>query len=70
VDAARVPIYFLSAGDIIARAAPLWVAASIGVTLGTFLGVPVLTRIPEATYRRVLGGLLVVLGVTLFAAVV
>jgi uncharacterized membrane protein YfcA len=70
VDAARVPIYFLSAGDVIANAMPLWVAASIGVTLGTFLGVPILSRLPEATYRRLLGGLLVVLGVALFAAAV
>jgi uncharacterized protein len=68
VDAARIPIYILSAGDVIARAALLWVVASIGVILGTFLGIPVLTRIPEPTYRRILGGLLVLLGGTLFAA--
>lgn len=68
VDAARVPIYVLSAGDVIVRAAPLWIVATLGVTLGTFLGVPVLTRVPEATYRRILGGLLVILGGTLFAA--
>jgi len=70
VDAARIPIYVLSAGDVIARAAPLWLVASIGVTLGTFLGIPVLTRIPETTFRRILGGLLVVLGGTLFAAAI
>jgi uncharacterized membrane protein YfcA len=70
VDAARIPIYVLSAGDVIVHAAPLGLVASIGVTLGTFLGVPVLTRIPEATYRRLLGGLLVVLGGTLIAAAI
>jgi uncharacterized protein len=70
VDAARVPIYVLSAGDVIARAAPIWLVASLGVILGTFLGVPVLTRIPEATYRRILGGLLLVLSSTLFAAAI
>jgi uncharacterized membrane protein YfcA len=68
VDAARVPVYVLSAGDAIAAAAPLWVSASIGVTIGTFLGVPMLGRIPPATYRRLLGGLLVLLGVALFVA--
>jgi uncharacterized membrane protein YfcA len=70
VDAARVPIYFVSAGEVIARATHLWVAASVGVTIGTFLGVPVLTRIPAPIYRRLLGGLLVLLGVALFAAAV
>lgn len=70
VDAARVPIYLLSAGGVIAGAAPLWVAASIGVTIGTFLGVPVLGRIPPATYRRLLGGLLALLGIGLLAAAV
>ena len=70
VDAARVPIYLLSAGSVIATATPLWFAASVGVTIGTFLGVPVLSRLPETIYRRLLGGLLVLLGVALFAAAV
>jgi uncharacterized membrane protein YfcA len=70
VDAARVPIYFFSAGETIARSMHLWLAASVGVTIGTFLGVPVLSRIPEPIYRRLLGGLLVLLGVALFATAV
>jgi len=65
VDAARVPIYLMSARSIIASAAPLWLAASVGVTLGTFLGIPILGRIPETTYRRLVGALLILLGVTL-----
>lgn len=70
VDAARVPIYLLSAGDVIARATPLWLVASVGVTIGTYLGVPALARIPEASYRRILGSLLVLLGIALFIAVI
>jgi uncharacterized protein len=70
VDAARVPIYFLSAGPVIANATRLWIVASVGVTIGTFLGVPVLSRIPESTYRRLVGGLLLILGMSLFAGVV
>lgn len=66
VDAARVPIYFLSAGDVIARSVPLLLVMSAGVTLGTFVGVPLLGRIPEAAYRRLVGGLLIVLGISLF----
>ena len=68
VDAARVPIYFLSAGSVISGASRLWVVASVGVVIGTFLGVPLLSRIPESTYRRLVGGLLLLLGSSLFAA--
>jgi uncharacterized membrane protein YfcA len=68
VDAARLPIYVLSAGPVIAASARFWIVASIGVTIGTFVGVPVLGRIPESTYRRLVGGLLVLLGLSLFVA--
>lgn len=68
VDAARVPIYFLLSGRVIADHVRLAIAIVAGVTVGTFLGVPVLGRIPEPVYRRLLGGLLVVLGIALFAA--
>lgn len=68
VDAARVPIYFVSAGSVIAGTVPLWILISAGVILGTFIGVPVLSRIPESIYRRLVGGLLVFLGLSLFAA--
>src|SRR5687768_4193306 len=65
VDAARVPIYLLTAGATIAAASRLWILVSIGVTVGTFAGVPILGRIPPSTYRRLVGGLLLVLGITL-----
>jgi uncharacterized membrane protein YfcA len=55
-------LYLLSAGP------RLWIGASIGVTVGTFAGVPILSRIPESTYRRLVGGLLVLLGIGLLAA--
>ena len=70
VDAARIPIYLLSEGGTIAATVPLWVAASVGATIGTLLGVPVLSRIPARTYHQFLGVLLVVLGFALFAAAV
>jgi uncharacterized membrane protein YfcA len=68
VDAARVPIYFISAGSAIAEGTRIWIVASAGVTIGTLIGVPVLGRIPERAYRRLVGGLLLALGVGLFAA--
>jgi uncharacterized protein len=68
VDAARVPIYLLSSGAVIAGATRLLVVLSVGVTVGTFLGVPLLSRIPESIYRRLVGALLLLLGISLFAA--
>jgi uncharacterized membrane protein YfcA len=65
VDAARLPVYFLSAGDAILANAGVWLALAAGVTVGTLIGVPILGRIPDAIYRRVVGGLLVLLGLSL-----
>jgi uncharacterized membrane protein YfcA len=70
VDVARVPIYFVSAGPVIAQASPVWLVASVGVTIGTFIGVPVMSRIPTRTYRALIGSLLVLLGLSLIAAAV
>jgi uncharacterized membrane protein YfcA len=67
VDAARIPIYLLSQGAVIAGSIPMWLAASVGATIGTLLGVPVLSRIPSRTFHRLLGLLLVVLGISLLA---
>ena len=68
VDAARVPVYLLSANSVIGGATRLWIVASIGVTIGTFLGVPLLSRIPESIYRRMVGVLLLLLGISLLVA--
>jgi uncharacterized membrane protein YfcA len=65
VDAARVPIYFFTAGPVIAGSVRLLLAMCVGVTVGTFIGVPLLGRIPESAYRRLVGGLLVALGISL-----
>lgn len=65
VDAARVPIYFLAAGTAIADSVHLVLLMSLGVTIGTFIGVPILGRVPEPAYRRLVGALLVALGISL-----
>ena len=70
VDAARVPIYLVTSGPVLASTAPLWLAASAGAVIGTFIGVPMLGRIPEPVYRQLIGALLVVLGITLLAAAI
>jgi len=70
VDAARVPIYLLTASSVIAASTRLWMLVTVGVTVGTFAGVPILGRIPQPIYRRVVGGLLLVLGCGLLVAAV
>ena len=65
VDAARVPVYLVVRGDIVQANAPLVLAGTVGVVLGTFVGVPVLGRMPRALYRQIVGALLVALGVGL-----
>ena len=68
VDAARVPIYLLARGQVLADTVPLWLTGTAGVVLGTFLGVPLLSRVPPQLYRQIVGGLLVVLGLSLAVA--
>ena len=70
VDAARLPIYLLTAGSAIVAAKGTVVIATIGVVIGTLVGVPALGRVPASAYRRVLGSLLILLGLWLLAAAV
>jgi uncharacterized protein len=66
VDVARVPIYLWSEGQRLLALAPLlgWVTA--GVVLGTLGGRRVLARIPEKVFRRIVGGIVLLLGLYMF----
>lgn len=65
VDAARLPIYFVTGGEAIAANWPYVVVGVIGVVVGTLLATPILRRLPEEAFRRLVFILLVVLGVLL-----
>ena len=43
------------------------IAATIGVTIGTFVGTVVLLRLSERAFQRIIGALLIVLGIWLLA---
>jgi len=62
VDAARMPVYFATELDAIARIWPLVLIATAGTLAGTVIGVPTLRRIPETAFRRVVAILLLLLG--------
>jgi uncharacterized membrane protein YfcA len=65
VDLARVPVYVVGAGSTLAGNGALLAAMCVGVVIGTLVGVPLLGRTSEPLYRRMIGGLLVVLGLSL-----
>ena len=68
VDAARLPIYVLTSGSVIWARVDLWVPVLVGVTIGTFVGVPILGHMSTNVYRRLIGALLRLLAVSLVVA--
>lgn len=66
VDAARLPIYLAQSGAVLRDNPVLIAVLTAGVITGTLLGDPVLRRIPERWFSRIIGVLLIVLGVSMF----
>lgn len=62
VDAGRLPVYLIGEWDEIVRLWPFVLAATGGVVLGTAIGTPLLERLPQHVFRRILSILLLVLG--------
>jgi uncharacterized membrane protein YfcA len=63
VDAARMPVYWISEHEQIAEMWPVVFLATLGVVAGTVAGGRVLTRVPEHRFRRVVGIIVLLLGV-------
>lgn len=63
VDAARMPVYLVTEGSDIAALWPLLLATTAGVMVGTVVGTRVLVRLPQTTFRQVIAGLLILLGI-------
>jgi len=68
VDGARMPVYLATEWRDIIGVWPLILTATVAVVVGTALGARVLTRLRQETFRRVIGALLVVLGLYLAVA--
>jgi uncharacterized membrane protein YfcA len=59
VDGVRVPVYLATQGaDLAKHAAPIGFATA-GVITGTFVGIWLLRRVPERTFRPAVGALLI-----------
>jgi uncharacterized protein len=69
VDAARTPLYLVSSGQEMLELWPLVLLLTGGVLLGTLLGAPVLRRVPEPVFRRLLAVLLIGLGLLLLLGI-
>ena len=65
VDGARMPVYAFSVGRELLGKWPIVAIACGGVLLGTLAGKKLLGWIPEERFRRIVSGLLVVLGVAI-----
>jgi uncharacterized protein len=63
VDAARMPVYFVTQHDRILQSWPFVALAAIGVIAGTVVGTHLLARIPERTFKRVVSLLVFGLGI-------
>ena len=62
VDGARLPVYVATQWRDIAALWPILLLLTVAVVIGTLLGTRLLTRLPQQTFRQIIGALLVVLG--------
>jgi uncharacterized protein len=62
VDLARLPVYVVTEGDRLASLGSWLTIATLGVFAGTWLGTPLLRRLPEIVFTRLVSSLILVLG--------
>jgi uncharacterized membrane protein YfcA len=65
VDFVRVPVYLMTQAPKMAAIWPVILTAAVAVLAGTLAGETILRRIPEGLFRRVVTGLIGVIGVVL-----
>jgi uncharacterized membrane protein YfcA len=66
IDAVRLPVYLVTQAGELAAAWPLIGLATAGVIVGTLAGEPVLRRVPEPVFRRMVAALILALGLVMF----
>lgn len=62
VDTARMPFYFFSQHEEIMRIWPIVAVASVGVIVGTLLGMRLLTKLDERKFKRTVSAVILLLG--------
>lgn len=66
VDVSRMPVYFFLEGEKLFELWPLIALMSVGTVLGTFAGAFLLSWIPEAIFKQLVSGVVLVLGFFIF----
>ena len=69
VDAARMPVYLATEWSRLIENTDLLAVAVVGVVVGTLAGGRVLRRLPEPRFRKVVAGLVLLLGIYMFSRV-
>jgi len=67
VDFFRMPVYAATQWRDVAGVWPVLLIAVVGIIVGTLLGQPVLRKIPPATFRAVVGAIILLLGIWMLA---
>jgi len=65
IDGARVPVYLYTEGTALMNVWRIIAVATVAVILGTIAGRTILGRIPETTFKRVVSGLILLLGISM-----
>ena len=65
VDFFRMPVYVATQWRDLLEAWPIILLAAAGVLAGTVFGQPLLRRIPERTFRTVVSGIILALGIAM-----
>ncbi|MBF0503844.1 MAG: sulfite exporter TauE/SafE family protein [Candidatus Omnitrophica bacterium] len=63
VDIVRMPVYLIVQWKDILNIGPLIILASIGVLMGTEIGVWTVGKIPEASFKRLVSGIILMIGI-------
>jgi len=63
VDIVRMPVYFLIQWKDILNIWPLIALASVGVLIGTEIGVWTLGKIPEAIFKKIVSGIILLIAI-------
>jgi uncharacterized membrane protein YfcA len=63
VDCARMPVYFVMQWKDIVNIWPLIILGSVGVLVGTELGVILLGRIPEKLFKQIVSAMVFIIGI-------
>jgi uncharacterized membrane protein YfcA len=69
VDAARMPVYIFTERTRLLEQTSLIAIAVVGVVAGTLVGHRVLRRLPQSQFRKVVGLLVLLLGLYMFSRV-